>query len=607
MMEKKGKVKQPLRKIIRNNAMMMGIVMKTYPLYLILLVFETVKNRILIFIEHTWGIKFILESAEFGWPFQNVAYYLVGFIFIMLLNMIWSVIYLHFFEAKGKELANKKLKLMLYEKANDIDLSCYDDPKYYNDFVLSVAESEKCLQRTMDNLKNFCDGFTMLVTTGVFMLFNDLSSIVFVLLSFGIQIVGSQALNKVIYRVRLKLNPLERKRSYIHRVFYLSDYAKEVRLNPEITGKLEEDFAKTNQEIYNVHKANGSKRSWLSFTTWYISGEFILGTLYLIYLVFKAAVLHTISYSSVVVLSGAVYGFRYGMQSMADLLPKLTENSLYVQKLEDFMATEKKVVSKQSLPVPDHTATLELRHVSFAYNETDGNVLTDVNMTIHPYEKIALVGYNGAGKTTLIKLMMRLYDPTEGQILLDGVDIREYDVEEYRKKLGAVFQDYKLYAATVAENVVMDDKSPDRDAVLLALEQSGFSDRLQGLELGLDTPLTTEFEEAGINLSGGEAQKIAIARVFYHAANMIILDEPSSALDPIAEYRLNGAMLEAANHKTVVFISHRLSTTRDADKIYMLENGRIIESGRHSELLEQKGKYAQMWHAQAGQYAKEAV
>lgn len=217
--------------------------------------------------------------------------------------------------------------------------------------------------------------------------------------------------------------------------------------------------------------------------------------------------------------------------------------------------------------------------------------------------KIAIVGYNGAGKTTLIKLIMRLYDPNEGEILLNGVNIKEYDVEEYRRKIGTVFQDFKIFAATVKENVLLDFADTGSDeAVISSLEKSGFSDRLSTLSDGLSTDLTTEFEEKGVNLSGGEAQKLAVARVFYKNANLIILDEPSSALDPLAEYNLNRSMLHAAEHKSVVLISHRLSTTRLADRIYMLEQGRIIEESTHAQLLAQGGKYAQMWRVQAGQY-----
>ena len=187
---------------------------------------------------------------------------------------------------------------------------------------------------------------------------------------------------------------------------------------------------------------------------------------------------------------------------------------------------------------------------------------------------------------------------------MNGQDIREYDKKSYRSSFATVFQDYKIFASDIADNVKMDvAHETDRKKIEQALEQSGFAERLKTLPKGINTPLTREFEETGVNLSGGEAQKVAIARTFYQYCPIIILDEPSSALDPISEYQLNQAMLEAARDKTVIFISHRLSSTVMADRIYMLEQGRIIEQGSHRELMGLNGKYAQMFRMQAEKYS----
>lgn len=256
-----------------------------------------------------------------------------------------------------------------------------------------------------------------------------------------------------------------------------------------------------------------------------------------------------------------------------------------------------------ALELPKEPEIIELKNVSFAYDKNKGHILKDISLTIKPNERIAFVGYNGAGKTTLMKLLMRLYDVSEGEILLNGLNIKEYGLDGYRSCFGTVFQDFQLFAGTIIENVAMGSAPANqRDAAIDALERSGFSEKMKSFEKGLDTPLTREFEETGTNLSGGEAQKLAIARAFYKPCSFIILDEPSSALDPISEYEMNRAMFEAAYNKTVIFISHRLSTTRMADRIYMLEDGRIIEQGSHEELMALNGKYAEMFNLQAEKY-----
>jgi ATP-binding cassette subfamily B protein len=266
--------------------------------------------------------------------------------------------------------------------------------------------------------------------------------------------------------------------------------------------------------------------------------------------------------------------------------------------------------------------SLELRNVSFSYEfsahpkyrfhdedykapkKEDGkNVLRNVNMTIRKEDKIAIVGYNGAGKTTLIKLIMRLYDPTEGEILYNGVNIKNYEPNAYRRMIGTVFQDFKIFATSIAENVMNGDyRESDRETVLSALKAADFTDKLDTLEDGINTHLTREFNNKGTNLSGGESQKIAISRVFAKNYPIVIMDEPSSALDPLAEYNLNQSILHNTEGKTVIFISHRLSTTRIADKIYMFDTGSLIEEGSHEELLSMNGKYAEMFRVQSEKY-----
>ncbi|MCR5120461.1 MAG: ABC transporter ATP-binding protein/permease, partial [Lachnospiraceae bacterium] len=335
----------------------------------------------------------------------------------------------------------------------------------------------------------------------------------------------------------------------------------------------------------------------------YVCNSFFADVLFIGYLVYQAAVLHSISYSTVAILYGSFGRLKNSMRVFSETYPFACETSLYVSKIREFLNYEPKIVSKENLIPSNNAKEIELDKVSFAYGKNKDMLIKDMDLHIKAGEKIALVGYNGAGKTTLVKLLMRLYDTKGGVIRADGRDIKEYDSKKYRDTIGTVFQDFQIFAGTVKENVVLDvaDGIGD-DGIRKALSESGLMERIDRFDKGLDTELTTEFSEEGVNLSGGESQKLAISRVFYKDAGLMILDEPSSALDPIAEYQLNHAMIEATGDKTVIFISHRLSTTRIADRIIMLEKGSIVEQGTHEELLSKNGKYAQMWKVQAGAY-----
>lgn len=598
-----NKNKNSFKKTLSDNLYLFKICFKAAPKYVVLSLLETIRNELVVFLEFTVAFNYVLECAEFGRPFMDAAVFLICVFAFVVCGLGFNAYIYQSLQFKAQPKIKQALKEMMYKKAKEIDLECYDNPEFYNDYVLSVSEAENQVDRMFGMLSNLLTGLTSVILSGAFFISNDPVSFIFIAISFAASMASGKALNKLNFKIRTEKNPFERKLGYINRVFYLNDYAKEIRLNTEVSHELLKDFDKTNDDVLEFDKKNAPKRFWMQFLKDYICNDFLIDVIYMIYLVFSAAVLHRISFSNVAVMRGTASRMKNSMRQFSNAYPQMQEISLYVDKMQNFLKLEPKIISKENLAVPEKPTEIELKNVSFAYNEKDGYILSNINMKIHPYEKIAIVGYNGAGKTTLIKLIMRLYDVSEGEILLDGINIKNYDVADYRRKIGTVFQDFKIFAATVKENVLLDfaEKGTDND-VENAIEKSGFKERLATLSNGLSTNLTTEFEENGVNLSGGEGQKLAVARVFYKNANLIILDEPSSALDPIAEYHLNHSMLTAAEHKSVVFISHRLSTTRIADRIFMLEQGKIIEEGGHSELISKSGKYAQMWQVQAGQY-----
>jgi ATP-binding cassette subfamily B protein len=329
-----------------------------------------------------------------------------------------------------------------------------------------------------------------------------------------------------------------------------------------------------------------------------IVGFMFLLPLYLGYCVLKT---HTLSAGDFVATFNGAFSIAVSFSFLTvGVVRMFSESAKLIEKYREFLAREVNINDGEKEAPLTKPKTIELKNVSFTYPGNDEPTLKNINLRINPGEKIALVGYNGAGKTTLTNLLLRLYDVSGGSIEIDGEDIRSVTLASHRERFAAVFQDFQLFAATLGENVAL-DTDVNKEQAKRALGHSGFTKKLEG---GLDAELLREFDDGGYMLSGGESQKVAISRAFYKNCPYVILDEPSENLDPIAEYNLNEAMIKSSENKTVIFISHRLSTTVNADRIYVMENGEIIEQGTHRELMEQNGTYAYMFSLQAEKYQK---
>lgn len=587
--------------ILFNNLFLLRIALKAAPLTVIYKLIEGIFFGAVIFVEHTYQLVYIIDCIQYGKPFFAVAAMIIAVFTLVCFKVMIQKLTLHLLMPNGMEKIYKAFREKLYVKAKEMDLACYDDPEFYNDYVFVIENAPSQISGVINTISELIGNIFMLFILGGFVLFYDSVSVVFVATSFIASFMLRFSLTKASFLLEKELTPLRRKIDYIKRVFYLPDFAKEIRLS-NIKDRLQEEYIDTEKQIFAKLKQRTHKIAILDFLQDYLSKSFIFDLVYLLYLMFLAIVKKTLSLGGVYGLYNSVQQTKQNIASYSQKFSNLKSYSLYVEKVKAFLAHGQTVIGgAESIPTDKETSAIEFKNVSFTYPNSTEPSLYNVSFTIQPGEKIAIVGYNGAGKTTLVKLLLRLYDPLDGKVKYDGKDICNFKLKEYRNLFVTLFQDYQIYAATVAQNIMAEDSNPDEAHLNEVLKSIGLTKRVMQMPEGINTQLTREFEE-GENLSGGEKQKIALGRCLYKDSRIIVLDEPSSALDPIAEYELNNTILQLGHDKTVVFISHRLSTTKIADRILMLEKGKLIESGSHEELLSINGKYAKMFRLQAEKY-----
>ena len=596
--EKKKKPRQSVMHIVKNNLYMLRKLAKYAPDYIVIksvtALVSAANSIYTVSFTKTLYDTYMRDGARMA----DVARVVIPFLIFQVCCSIIRFLCSYIFEPKSKQRLQYKMQGDLYAKARDMDISCYDDPEFYNSFVWAMTTADGEALGVVDKLSELASCFIGLA--GVLSVLATIEPLIIaiiggcVVFSLFIRYFGG----KIGVAFRDARNPIERRREYSMRVFYLADYAKEIRMS-RISDRVLNDYEKALDEETALQRKFGQKTSVLHLMgNLLIEAPLEVGiTLLMIWRIIGG----TISLGDYAAVTETIWMVFWRMRRTIETFGDFAVSSLYIDKFRTFVEYENKIKSGP-LPLPPFE-DLRIRGVDFAYPSNEENTLNGVDIEIKRGEKIAIVGYNGAGKTTLIKLLMRLYDPSSGAIEYNGVDAREYDLTEYRSNFGTIFQDYKVFAATIAENVLGEEYSPDKEQIVLdALHRATFDTKLEGLDNGIQTELTREFDEEGVNLSGGEAQKIAIARAFARECDIIIMDEPSSALDPISEYELNHSIKDNARDKTVIFISHRLSTTRMADRIYMFEDGRVVEHGTHDELMEQGGKYAYMFELQAQKY-----
>lgn len=597
------KQQQNVPTVIKNNFYILKLGFQICPF----LVSSTFVVKLLDYLEKFYVIvfiEFLVDGLQNGSSFYQLVFLVALAAVLLLLIRTAEVLYGEKWQPMMEQTLLEKMNLDLFQKAWQADLACFEDPEFYGNYTKAMNETALRVSQTIDNLSILLGS----VVVSILYLFKlssiDLFAIIVVILPIVSTCMVAPRLYRLEYQMNMENIEPNRKKEYVKRTVYLKNFAQEIRLS-SIFQVLKGSFYQAVEQIFANIKKYSYKMMCMRILQRLLAGSFPT-ILFLIYESYHCLVTQTVSISGYTVVFYGVLSLSNILAELVNGIMALQQHSLYIENYKTFLDYCPKIQTDVSaLPIPEKLHSLELEDVSFCYFGSDSPVLSHINLTIclDKLEKIAIVGNNGAGKSTLIKLLLRLYDPTEGRILLNGVDIRQFDVLQYRALFGTVFQDFTIFSMSVAENVKMKKvEKTDRSNIDAALKAGGVWEKICSFPQKTDTILTREFDDDGAILSGGESQKIAIARVFASKSQIAILDEPSSALDPIAESRMFDSIMKVCKERSVIFISHRLSSCCLCDRIYHFENGRIIEEGAPEFLRNSGGKYQEMFEKQSIHY-----
>ena len=501
------------------------------------------------------------------------------------------------------ELVSNHIKLKIINKAKTIDTASFDTPEFYQKLENANREAGSRPVQILNSTFSIMSTIISMVSfITILAAVSPQAPLIIIAMSIPSAIVS------FIYRRKnanymFRRSKERRKLNYFSNIMCSKDHVKEVRMfgmSDLLIGRYKEVFA-----TY----FGGLKKLILSEGMWNI-GIAVLTTVIncLLYIyIARKVFLGELQVGDYSLYTGALNSIATGVSTLVTTTASIYEGTLFIDNMISFMEEETHIVPRISEPLHVKHGVghvIEFEHVSFRYPGTDRDVIKDVSLTLNPCESVVLVGLNGAGKTTLLKLLTRLYDPTEGRILLDGRDLRDYDVADLYRMYGIIFQDFGRYAFSVRENIAFGDlnRPLDDERVKYAAGQSGADDFIERMPDAYTTPLMRIFEENGLELSGGQWQKLAIARAFYSDSDVMILDEPTAALDAMAEQEIYNEFDALSKNKTTIFVSHRLSSATKASKIIVLEYGELIEEGNHEQLMKLHGKYYELFTTQASRY-----
>ncbi len=592
------------------------LVWETGPWILFFLVFMALFNGFMPVLGSLISSEVLNElQANFGQSVDR-ALFLASPIFAMLivlfgyriLNAVLDRTKLAMTRIAGEKVV-RHIRLKIMNKARKIDLAAYDSPAFYEKLENANREAGHRPIQTLSSMLGLISTLIGLVSY-VVILFRAPGmwwlALVIVAVSIPSAIITFTYRHKNVFYMRWRSKE-RRQMDYYSNLMVNKDLVKEIRLYD-----LSDTFIDRYDDAFERYY-RGMRRLIVGEGAWHVGIALLSSVVNCVFFVMIAYRVFTgeILIGDYTLFTGALTAISGNVATLISSSSAVYEGTLFIDNLMTFMDYEQTIKPRVDQPLRvrhGEAHTIVFEHVSFRYPGTDRDVLHDINMTLAPGESLVLVGLNGAGKTTLLKLLTRLYDPTEGRILLDGEDLRDYDVQDVYRMFGIIFQDFGKYAESAGENIHFGNirKEAVESELQEAASASGAADFIEALPTGYATPLMRIFEQTGLELSGGQWQKLAISRAFYSDSDVLILDEPTAALDALAEQEIYNQFDRLRQGKTTIFVSHRLSSATLASKIVVLEYGSIIEEGNHKTLMAQGGRYAELFNTQAERYRERA-
>lgn len=594
--------KYGVRQVVSNNLFLLKQIGKVSPGRIPAIMIDAVADWSKGLIFRVFVVGYVLNQIQASASIQKI-FPVVGLLSLLsfachLVNILLKNCY---FPRSDLKIQSCFLKLT-FGKAREADLECYENAEYYESHIRALNALKNRPRMVLDSLEMLFGALFGFFALSGLALSLDGSMLLFVGLQIIANFVFARKENEERRAYEVELAEANRQADYVRRVHYMPEYAKELRTT-NISDVLFKRFITATQNGIKVIEKHGFK---CAVYRLFVDAVCTRMGYYLVilFVAFRILALKNMMIGDGLMVVMAMFSVTEALLDQENSFFQLHEHAMYIGDLRAFWEYEPKIREDEAGAVPTMPVEeLRAEDLSFSYFGSGRKVIDDISFTIKGGQTAAIVGHNGAGKSTLVKLLMRLYEPTSGHIYLNDREIDGYRLSAYRNCFFTVFQDFKVFSLTVGENILM-RRTADSDAALLteSLRESGMLDTVSSFPQGFDTQMSREFDDKGVSLSGGQNQKIALSRLYAKNAPIAILDEPSSALDPIAEYELFENMKRICEGRTVIFISHRLSSAISADVIFMMEQGRIIERGSHESLMRQNGKYAEMFRKQAEKY-----